>query len=561
MFIAHGEWLRKYAPWILAGVLLLLLPGFVLLFSPTGSVKREISGLPTIGGKPINPAEFQREKTVVTAQLIMRRGRELSRTAEVEDDLNIDTAQRLLLMRKAKELGIRASDDDVVRQIRAQPVFLNAQRQFDPGRYQRFVIYLNNLGVSETMLEEIMREQVMLGRLRALVVAGEEVTPTELKLNYVPLHEQTTIDYVEFDLADYKEPITIKENDAKAYYERNREALRTPAQVKVRYVYFTLAAARKSITLSDDDVAEYYDRNKDKYLDAENKPKPLAEVKAQVQKELLDLRAERLAGDQATAFSVKLVYEPGTQRPDFAKIAAQSGVTPHETGFFTIHDTIPGVDAGQPFNQAALALSPEEPFSDPVRGEDGYYVLEYVAGKPSEIPTFEEAKQEVVDRLKRQLAYEAIVKRGREDATKVEEAVTAGKSFSAACTELGLKVKSAPPFTAVDETLKLPAAQVIQEVALGMRTNSVSEFIPTPKGGVFFYLKQRTPPKPGEFEKDKDELEARILARDRDALFADWINALMLQARVEYKRKAPPRTTEPPPEETEPAEEPAPANG
>ena len=561
MFISHGERIRKYSPWILAGVLVLLLPGFVLLFSPSGSVKRERSELPTIGGKPVNQAEFQGEKTLLIAQVVMNTGRQPPRTAEVEDQLNIDAVHRLLLMRKAKELGIRATDEDVLRQIRGQRAFLNEQGQFDPGRYQRFAVYLNNLGVSEPLLEEIMREQVVLGRLRALVAGGAKVTPTELKLNYTPLHEQTTIDYVEFSIADYKAPIEIKDDEARAYYEQNKETLRKPAQVKVRYVYFTLDDARKSITLADDEIAEYYERNQNKYLDAQKKPRPLAEVKNEVKHDLLDLRAERLAGDRATGFSVKLVQEPGGPRPDFAKIATGFAVTPHETEFFSAGEAVPGVDADRQFNQAALALGPEVPFGDPVRGADGYYVPEYLASQPSRIPAFEEVKQPVIDRLKQRVAYEAIVKRGREDATKIQQAVAAGKSFSAACTGLGLKVKSAPPFTAVEEAKELPAARTVQEVALGMATNSVSEFIPTAKGGLFFHLKGRTPPKPEDFEKDKPALEAQILERDREVLFTDWINSLIVRERVDYKRKASPATREPLPEQTEPAEEPAPAQG
>jgi peptidyl-prolyl cis-trans isomerase D len=503
----------------------------------------------------------QREKNLLIAQITMNTGRQPLRSLEAEDRLNIDAVHRLLLMRKARELGIRASDEDVIRQIRAQPILRNEQGQFDPGRYQRFMIYLNNLGVSESLLEEIMREQVVLARLRALVTDGLKVTPTEMSLYYTPLHEQATIDYVEFDVADYKEPIEINENEVRTYYDQNREALRKPAQVKVRYVYFTVTDAKKSLTLSDNEIAEYYERNKDKYVDAEKKPKPLAEVKDEVRSDLLDLRAERLAGDRATSFSVKLVQEPGAPRPDFVKIAAEFGVTPHETGFFSAGETVPGIEADRQFDQAALALGPDMLFSDPVRGKDGYYVLEYLDGKPSRIPSFEEAKQEVIDRLKQRAAYEAIVKRGREDATKVQQAVAAGKSFSAACAELGLQVKTAPPFTAVEEVKDLPAARTVQEVALGMATNSVSEFIPFPTGGLFFHLKGRTPPNPENFEKDKPLLERQLLDRDREALFTDWVNSLIIQERVDYKPQAPPPTRQGVPEETEPAEEPAPAKG
>ena len=105
MFIAHGEWLRKYAPWILAGVLLLLLPGFVLLFSPTASVKAQRSQLPTIGGKPVNFAEFQNARNAVMTDIILSKGRQPPHTAQLDDDLNMAATQRLVLMRKAKKVG------------------------------------------------------------------------------------------------------------------------------------------------------------------------------------------------------------------------------------------------------------------------------------------------------------------------------------------------------------------------------------------------------------------------------------------------------------------------
>ena len=147
---------------------------------------------------------------------------------------------------------------------------------------------------------------------------------------------------------------------------------------------------------------------------------------------------------------------PGTARPDFAKIAAESGLTPKETEFFDLRSAVSGVDAGQQFNLAAFSLSPEVPFSDPVHGKDGYYVLEYVASKPSEIPTFEEVKDQVVDRMKRQRAFNATVKQGRELDTKVKAAVAAGKSFTDACASLGLKVKTSEPFAHDEETTNLP---------------------------------------------------------------------------------------------------------
>jgi hypothetical protein len=312
------------------------------------------------------------------------------------------------------------------------------------------------------------------------------------------------------------------------------------------------------VTLADDEITEYYDRNEDKYLDAEKKPKPLADVKDEVKKDLLDLRADRLAGDRATGFSVKLVHEPGAARPDFAKIAAESGLTPKETEFFDLRSLVSGVDAGQQFNQAAFSLGPEVPFSDPVHGTDGYYVLEYIAGKPSEIPTFEEVKDQVVDRMKRQRGFDATVKQGRELNTEVKTATAAGKSFADACAALGLKMKTSEPFTHDQEASNLPFDSRVKEMVLGMVTNSVSDFIATATGGLFFHLKQRMPPKTEDAEKEKKRLEALLLDRSREALFEDWANSVIRAEQVEYKPKAQPLQQAQPAGETEPAEQPVP---
>ena len=59
-------------------------------------------------------------------------------------------------------------------------------------------------------------------------------------------------------------------------------------------------------------------------------------------------------------------------------------------------------------------------------------------------------------------------------------------------------------------------------------------------------------------EKEKKQLEAALLARNREALFQDWANSVILAERVEYKPKAPPVVQTPPAEETEPAGQPVP---
>jgi len=205
MFISTHDLVRKHGPLIL-GVILAVSVGMGLLFTPAGSLvgkgQQQRGGLPTIKGKPVNFAEFQSIRNSILAGIAMSKGRQPVRGVAFEDNLNIEAVQHLLLLRKARELGIRVTDDEVVQQIRALPIMLNELKQFDPNNYQRYMIFLNNLDISETLFEEVIREELVLGRLRSLIGSAAEITPAELQLSYNMLQEQTKIDYVELNAAD-----------------------------------------------------------------------------------------------------------------------------------------------------------------------------------------------------------------------------------------------------------------------------------------------------------------------------------------------------------------------
>ncbi|HVM59488.1 MAG TPA: peptidyl-prolyl cis-trans isomerase [Verrucomicrobiae bacterium] len=568
MFISSHDLVRKHGPLIL-GVILAVSVGMGLLFTPSGSLwggrQSQRGGLPTIGGKPVNSAEFQALRNNVLASVAMARGRQPVRTAAFEDDLNIKAVQQMVLLRKARELGIRVADEDVVRQIRSLPVMLNEQRQFDPGNYQRYMIVLNNLGISETQFEDVIRTDLTLARLGTMIGASMEVAPAEMRETYNMLEEQTRINYVELNAADHKDTSTITDEEARAYYSANLEKFRTPAMVKVRYVYFTNADARKSITIGDDDLSEYYERNKNRYLDASGQPKPLAEVKDELRSELLNLRADQAAGNRAQQFTVDLATNPDaapskSSPPSFTEHAAKSGLPIRETDFFGLRSRVSGVGTNKQFNQAAFALGPDIPLSDVVRGEDGYYVLQYVASKPSEIPPFDEVKPQVIERIRQQRSYEATVKLGRDLDARIKAAVAAGTNFTTACAAVGLTPKTSEPFTFIGETTNLPYASTIKQVVLGMATNAVSDFFTSPTGGIFFHLMEREEPKPLESEQARRQLEAQLLQQNREALYEDWANSILRTEQVDYKRKAPPPQQQPPAEESEPAEEPAPTS-
>jgi len=556
MFIAHGEKFRKHARWILGGILLLLIPGFIALFTTTGGGQgqRDESPLPKLGGKTVNAAEFQQSLAVVRRQMVLMGGKQPAPSEQLEYQMRQDALIRMILLRKAAEFGVRVSDGDLAEQIRRQPMFSDQNGQFNPDRYRQNMIFLANKNISEEMFEGILRDQITIARLQGIVGTAAKVTPAELEQTYATYREKIAVDLVEFVSTNFAGTITLTNGEVQAFFEQNRESFRLPAQTKVRYARFALVEAKKSVEIKDEELKEFYERNQSRYMDTNNVPQTLETVKDQIRDEVLALRADRLAADRATEFSVKLVPEEGKPQPDFAKLAVEAGAEVKETGFFSLGEEVAGVDAGAQFSQMAFALHPKDnPVSDPVTGKDGYYVLEYMDASPSRVPTFEEVKDKVTRELTQQREYDAAVRQGRETLEKVKAAVTAGKAFAESCKELNLRVESPEPFSRGDEKSTLPSAARIYQTTLSMTTNAVSDLIATANGALFFQLKQRLPPDPKDFERDKEVFSQRLLEQKRQAIFQNWLNDVLRQEKADFgpapKRPQPSQ----PPVEPEPA--------
>jgi len=417
------------------------------------------------------------------------------------------------MLRKAKEMGLSVSPVELNQYLMS----LNLDRQLTP--------------VESRMIEQsLLRE-----KLQILVGAAAKATPAEINLAYATLHERMTIEMVEFDVANWKEPIVISDADAQAYFDvkKNKEGFRLPKQTKVRYVLFSIAAAEKNVKLTDDEVARHYEKNRVKFEDADGKVKPFDMVKEDVRKDLLIVRAERDAGDQANDFSTRVAPEEGKVKPSFTNAAAVALLTVQETEFFGPMDEVKGVKAGQAFQQEAFSLTADSPCSNPVQGEDGYYVLQLAGNKPREIPPFEKVKEKVVARLKQEKTHEVTLKRGQEMLDKVRQAMTAGKSFDAACKDLQLTAKTYGPTSMADEKTELPA------VALGLTKGATSDFIRTATGGLFFCVKDRLPPDPNADSLQREQLARMILEQNRQAIFQNWIDTLVQQEQVDF---GPPRS-------------------
>lgn len=501
-------------------------------------------------GQKVDPRAFEDAQRMEYLNFMLATGQDVTRTEYGQRLLEQRTWLRLILLRKVKEMGVVVTDEALMEHIRSQ---FSVNGQFDAARYRQFLQQqLPSMRMSEADFERLMREQLALQQVEQFVQSTARVTPTEVRYLYDLIHEKVDVSLVIFETNQMTNQVKIADAELAEFFEKNKENFRIPERRRVRFVRFPSSAHTNEVVLIEDEVRAVYERAKPQLVDDKGNPRPFESVQADIRKGLIEEQAYRRASDLATQLSLDLVKpqgddkkEPDLTKVDFAAAAAKYGVKPQETDFFAVTTEVPGVDGMPGFQQAAFALTTNEPFSDPVGGQDAVYVLQYLDRKESELPTLDAVRDRVVRALTMERATELTQKKGQEQARVAKNAVQpliarnpdaheeAAKLFATEAKKLGLEVLTPQPISQRAMAEQVPDAQFVVGAAFGMREGEVSEFIETPRGGFFLLLKRRIKPTDAEFNKDREEFAAQQLERRQSIVFNEW-------ASREFQKAQPP---------------------
>lgn len=531
MFIAHGSRIRKYSPWIMAAVLVVLLPSFVFFFAPgSGPGSGQSLTIPTIQGKEAPVAEYMKAYKAVVTETKFRFGNRQEVVSQLRPQIQQLAAQRMLLWREAEKLGIVASIAEVRKQIEATPNFQDESGKYD---YYRYTGFLAGRGIKEAEYGEYLLGQLVIERLFETITKGVVLSPSQVRQEYDASNEKYRIELVHFKAEDFKSKVTISDGDAQKHFEENKEQFKTEAKVKVRHALFAFDAAQKNVNVTEDDLKKYFEQNASAYTKEDGKPKTFEEAKTQVQDVLVRLKARQLAGNNAMEFTVALKPESG-EPPDFAALAAKLGAVVRETPYFGLTNTVEGVQAGQTFNRASHALLPEYPTSDEIEGVDGFYVVQLIDKKPSQPATFEEVKARIVDLLASQKSLQEARTAAGAANQKFKDGLAAGKTFTQIAESNTLTVIKPEPFSVNEGGADLPNASLIKSVARRTPRGSISDTIYTSNGAVVFQLIERTPPTEEQFLKDKESFSTLLSGRARQDAWVRWETSLMKDGQVSF---------------------------
>ena len=250
----------------------------------------------------------------------------------------------------------------------------------------------------------------------------------------------------------------------------------------------------------------------------------LADAKQSIRKKLVDKRAKDLAYDAAES-----IYDGIFQGDQLEALANEHKLALHTTDFFTRQKPPAGVGSKADFAKVAFEL-PEGQASDVQDFGDGYYILEVIDRQPSRIPEFETVEAKV----RADLIKEKQDQKAKADADAVLAALKDGVAFQEAGRQFELEPHSTGFFKRDGAIPDIGYERDISRAAFGLSDNNKlpQEVLKGRKGYYVIEFGQKKEPDLAAFEKEKTDIQERLLQQKRFITFEGWLEQVKNRSEI-----------------------------
>lgn len=177
---------KNVSRFVLWGILILILPAFVIWGA--GSVGRDKAKGPKyvgkIAGRNVTFEEFASSLASVRCQIFTNYFNNQKALSELMNNKSLIGKiawDRIIMLKEARRLKIKADDKEVISYIRSHPLFLR-NGVFDERMYD--YILRNNIGLDARTFEEVVRENIAMQKMNDRLTRDIKVSDEELNAYY-----------------------------------------------------------------------------------------------------------------------------------------------------------------------------------------------------------------------------------------------------------------------------------------------------------------------------------------------------------------------------------------
>ena len=209
----------------------------------------------TVGGEKISRTEFQRayQRAYSQYQRIYQDAFDPGQLRLAQSVLRELVDERALYL-KAVDLGLRATDDEIVQLLTREEAFKGEDGKFSDEVFKR---YLDSNGYTESAFLEDIRRGVTVQKLRRFVADSSYVSLKAAELDYRSSETKLNIEYLKLDpqkmavnvaAADVEKMLADPAGKArvKEYYEKNTAEFKRPDEIRARHILVGYKGSRNA---------------------------------------------------------------------------------------------------------------------------------------------------------------------------------------------------------------------------------------------------------------------------------------------------------------------------
>ncbi len=423
-----------------------------------------------------------------------------------------DLIRQTLILQASKELGIQATDDEVVEVIRNLPSFQQDGKFIGFEEYKK-ILEWNRTSLSE--FEESLKIGIRRDKVVQVITSGVTISPNDLWESYKNNNETAKLEYIISETGKIEIEEEFSPEELQTFYEGQKEDYKIPERREAEYVFFITDDVKAEMILPESEIAKYYEDNLRQFRDPE---------KVKVSRIFLPLEGKEM---EAVKTEAQGILDRINNGEDFVSLAQ----------IFSKDDkAIDGGDWGL-FDWRSLAVTEQDEISrmaagivsTPLELADGVSILKVTQKEPVKQQPLEDVTERITTILRDQKAREEVdgIAAGLERAARKE------KSLNLAAQKLGLQIQSSGLLKEGDSIEDIDPSGSISFSLFQLEENAISTPIFTYKGVGIAQLKKVEAPRPAEFEEVEEEVKEDLIEDRKKAKALETIK----KVRAEFGRK------------------------
>ena len=531
-FMQTSAAFRKYALTAILAVICIAMAWYLVpTFSGQGLGISKAPAVATVDGNEITIEAVQRQaKQMLERQFPNAKGQ----TAMLLPYMSAQAAQQLInekvLLAEADRMGVRATDDDVRDYLHRGQL---GEVLFPGGNFigqDAYDDFAQRLGYSVPQLEQAIKDEIRINKLRALVTAGATVTDADVRQQFEKENTKVKFNYAVIKVEDILKTIKPTDAELQAYYERNKQAYvnSIPEKRQLKYVVLDNARMLAQTQVTPDEVQSYYDKHRDEYRVPEQVN--VRHILIKTPPAGPDGKVDQKAVDAAQA-KAQDVLKQVKAGADFAELAKKYSDDPGSAKNGGSYGWVSPGKFVPEFDKAAFAL-PKGGTSDLVKTTFGFHIIHVDDKQEAHTKPLSEVKDQIEPIVKQQKAAQAAQK-------EADDLVAAarGNTLDKAAAAKGLQVISTDFVTSKDTLPGVGNDQQFMNAVFSANANAAPELAPLHSGYAIFQVTAVKPPATPTFTEARSRVADEFAKERASQLLTQKTQELADRAKTEHDLK------------------------